>query len=246
MPHFSIVSSRPRRRLALPALAALTLAAETASADFSVDGSATLATDFPVRGVSQTMSSPALQGCVEFAHESGFSGYVWGSNVDFVAEGDPDDGARLEFDVALGYEAALSERIGASVHRVQYMFPGINPGLHYDYGEWIGELILDERHRLTLGYSDDINGLGERGRYVAVASALNLPAGVTIDLQVGHNDLEAAYGESYNHAALSVSGSIDRFTWRLAYHVTDRRARDIFYESAVEPRMVLSVSVAAW
>ena len=227
-------------------LAILMMPAASASGETQLDGNVTLTTDYLSRGVSQTMSSPALQACVEFAHQNGISAYLWGSNVDFVAYGDPDDGARLEFNLALGYDIALSERVTAAIRRVRYFFPGTNPGLHYDYGEWIGEVALDDRHRVTLGYSDDIAGSGKQGVYLAAASGIDLPAGLSLDVQLGHNDLRSAYGDSYNHAALSVSGSVDAFTWQLAYHVTDSGARDIYYGSVVEPRLVLSVNVAVW
>jgi uncharacterized protein (TIGR02001 family) len=244
------VSHQPRNSilpvLAAAALAPLTMPAAQATETSYLEGNVTLATDYMTRGVSQTLSSPALQAGVEFAHENGFSAYLWGSNVDFVADGDPDDGSRLELNLALGYGVALSERLAVSLRRVQYLFPGTNPGLHYDYGEWLGELALDDRHRLTLAYSADIFGSGRQGTYVAASTGIDLPAGLSLDVEVGRSDLRAAYGASYHHGQLSVSGSLDPFTWQLAYHVTDRGARNIYYASVIEPRVVLSVDVAVW
>jgi uncharacterized protein (TIGR02001 family) len=98
--------------------AAAVTAGGHAAAETSFTGEVTAATDYVTRGVSQTLSEAALQGSVSFAHVSGLSGYVWGSNVDFVADGDPDDGARVEFDVAIQYDLALSERLAASLRRV--------------------------------------------------------------------------------------------------------------------------------
>jgi len=196
------------------------------------------------RGVSQTLSSPAVHGGLEVAHETGLSAYLWASNVDFVADGDPDDGARVEMDLMLGYTHALSDRFTASASLVQYFFPGTKPGFDYDYSEWIGSLTVDERHSLSLGYTPDVFGSGESGLYISAAASVDLPAGLLLSAEIGHYDLQAAYGESYQHGSVSISGSVDAFTWQLTFHTTDNNAQDLFYESIVAPKLVLSLNLS--
>jgi uncharacterized protein (TIGR02001 family) len=222
------------------------LTANTASAadKFDIVGDVTLATDFVFRGVSQTMSSPAVQGCLEVTHDSGLSAYLWTSNVDFVADGDPDDGARVEMDLMLGYTRALSDRFTASAGIVQYFYPGTKPGFNYDYSEWIGSITVDDRHSLSLGYAPDVFGSGEAGVYVSAATSFDLPGDLLLSADIGHYDLQRAYGESYRHGSLAISGGLDAFSWQLSYHVTDNDAQNLFYESNVAPRLVLSLNLA--
>jgi uncharacterized protein (TIGR02001 family) len=239
----------PRAALFFAAASAalvLTGAAPASAEPPRVTGEVTAATDFLVRGISQTMSGPALQACVALEGDSGFSGYLWGSNVDFKGEGDADDGARVEVDLAVGYEHALSERLSASLTRVQYFFPGVARELGYDYGEWIGTLSLDDRHRLVLGYSADSFGVGETGTYVGLSTGLDLPAGLSFQTTVGYADLRRVFGEAYAHATLTLSGSFEPFAWQLSYHHTDMSASEMFYRSVVEPRAVLGVTVNVW
>lgn len=214
-----------------------------AEESLEIGGYITFATDYLCRGISQTLSRPALQAAVELEHASGFSGYLWASNVDFVAAGDPDDGARVELNAAMGYELALSARVRASLTRVEYLFPGGDRALGYDYGEWIGEMTLDDRHGITLGYSADSFGTGKAATYVALTSTLDLPAGLALEASIGGADLRKALGEAYAHGSLVLSGSIDRFVWELGYYHTDASASAIFYRSVVEPRAVLAVTL---
>jgi uncharacterized protein (TIGR02001 family) len=221
----------------------LTANAAGAADKFEIGTDVTLATDYMFRGISQTMSSPAVHGCLEVTHDSGLSAYLWASNVDFVADGDPDDGARVEMDLMLGYTRALSDRFTASANHVLYFFPGRKPGFDYDYSEWVGSLAVDDRHSLSLGYAPDVFGAGESGVYVAAATSFDLPGDLLLSAEIGHYDLEAAYGESYRHGSVGISRSVDSFTWQLSYHVTDNKARNLFYESIVAPKLVLSLNL---
>ena len=220
--------------------------AVAAAEGYAVFGDVTATTDYVFRGVSQTMSGPALQGTLGVAHDSGFSAWVWGSNIDYIDAGDPDDGARLEIDATMAYEHALGERFVATVGRSEYLFPGVNPGLDYDYGEWWGELALDDRHQLTAYHSDSVFGTGEPGWYVIAGTGIELPAGLALGIGVGRADLSRALGESYNHVELILSGSFDALSWQLALHATDGNAKEMFYKSVVEPRAALSVTYTIW
>lgn len=228
------------------AVCGLDAAAPAAAEAPRISGELTAATDFLVRGISQTMSGPALQACVTAEHDSGFFSYLWGSNVDFVGEGDPDDGARVELDLAVGYEHALSRRLSASLTRVQYFFPGVARELGYDYGEWLGTLTFDDCHSLVLGYSGNSFGVGEPGTYVGLSTGLDLSASLRLRTTVGYADLRRVFGEAYAHATLAVSGSFEPFSWQLSYHHTDMSASEMFYRSVVEPRAVLGVTVNVW
>lgn len=209
-------------------------------------GDVTATTDYVFRGVSQTMSQPALQASFGLAYDNGLSAYLWGSNIDYVADGDPDDGARLEIDAVLQYDVSLTERIAATVGRAQYFVPGINPGLQYDYGEWWTGLTLDARHRVAVYQSDSIFGSGESAWYVVAGTVFELPAGLSLDVEVGYTDLRKAWGAAYSHVGVELSGDMQAFTWQAALHATGAGATRLFDDSVVEPRAVLSVSWAVW
>ena len=85
-------------------------------------GSVAVASDYVFRGISQTMESPAVQASIDLQFESGLYAYAWGSNVDFVAGVDPDDGAGQEIDLAIGYASdvggAWSIDIGEALLRL--------------------------------------------------------------------------------------------------------------------------------
>ena len=63
---------------ATPAIAQDT--AEVQSA-FTINGTATVVTDYRFRGISQTDKNAAIQGSITVTHESGLYATVWGSSV---------------------------------------------------------------------------------------------------------------------------------------------------------------------
>lgn len=63
-------------------------------------GNVTLSTDYRFRGVSQTSNNPAIQGAINFNHESGLYAGLWGSNIDGLGT--------AEMDVTLGYATQVS------------------------------------------------------------------------------------------------------------------------------------------
>jgi uncharacterized protein (TIGR02001 family) len=79
------------------AAAALTLSALAAQAD--VTGTVTVVSDYDFRGITQTSQDPALQGSIDYSHDSGFYVGAWGSNVDF---GDCCD-ENVEVDIYAGF-----------------------------------------------------------------------------------------------------------------------------------------------
>ena len=83
----------------------------------TVSASLTLGSDVLFRGVSQSLGGAAAQAAIDVEFESGVYGYVWASNVDFVPDGEPDDGARVEIDAALGYTRELNDQLRAAFHR---------------------------------------------------------------------------------------------------------------------------------
>ena len=64
-------------------LAAVVLLASASIAQAEITGNASVVSDYNWRGITQTAGDPAIQGGIDYAHDSGFYAGAWGSNVDF-------------------------------------------------------------------------------------------------------------------------------------------------------------------
>ena len=112
----------------------LIVAAPAAAADlgagFSVNGGATLVSDYRFRGISQTDKRLAVQGTFTISHSSGFYASWWGSSIDdYIAAG-----ADAENDLILGYKKTFgSTTIDGGV--LYYYYPGGCCGTPTDFAE---------------------------------------------------------------------------------------------------------------
>jgi uncharacterized protein (TIGR02001 family) len=98
--------------------AGLFVAATGAQAGFSANIGVT--TDYVWRGVSQTDSDPAIQGGLDWEHDSGFYLGLWGSNVDFGSGTDAD----VETDIYGGFKLETADGLGFDFGVVRYLYPG--------------------------------------------------------------------------------------------------------------------------
>ena len=90
-------------------------------ATLTVSGSATIASDYRFRGVSQSDGNMAVQGGMTVAHESGLYAGVWGSSL---AGWGTFGGANMELDLIGGYKAKLAGNASLDVGLTWYMYPG--------------------------------------------------------------------------------------------------------------------------
>lgn len=98
------------------------------AAHAEVSGSITLTSDYLFRGITQTDEKPALQGGVEWAHESGFYAGTWGSSISWLADSDPEVSSQLELDGYLGVRGDFGDSgLGWDVGAVHYWYPGRYP-----------------------------------------------------------------------------------------------------------------------
>ena len=94
---------------------------EAAPSAVTVSGSATLASDYRFRGVSQSDKSMAVQGGLTIAHESGLYVGTWASNLSGWGTF---GGANMELDLIGGYKAKLGDYAALDVGLTWYMYPG--------------------------------------------------------------------------------------------------------------------------
>jgi uncharacterized protein (TIGR02001 family) len=191
------------------AAVALSLTALTAQAELS--GTAGVYSDYNWRGISQTSQDPALQGSIDYAHDSGFYLGAWGSNVDF---GDCCD-ENVEIDIYTGFR--FGETVTWDLGLVYYTYPGADdldfPEIYVGVGyEWLSGKI---------SYSNDFGNYDESAFYYEANAAYELPANFGINAHLGFSDgdgIEAAYGQdNYFDWAVGVTYDWSHFTFGLKY-----------------------------
>lgn len=87
----------------------------------TISGSATIASDYRFRGVSQTDKEMAVQGGLTVTHESGLYAGAWASNLSGWGTF---GGANMELDLIGGYKASIADNMTLDMGLVWYMYPG--------------------------------------------------------------------------------------------------------------------------
>ncbi|TVV76270.1 TorF family putative porin [Sphingomonas solaris] len=93
----------------------------TPPSTLTVSGSASIASDYRFRGVSQSDQEMAVQGGMTIAHESGLYVGTWASNL---AGWGTFGGANMELDLIGGYKAKFAGNATLDVGLTWYMYPG--------------------------------------------------------------------------------------------------------------------------
>jgi len=94
---------------------------EEAPSAVTVSGSATIASDYRFRGVSQSDKEMAVQGGLTLSHQSGLYVGTWASNLSGWGTF---GGSNMELDLIGGYKAKLSDSATLDVGLTWYMYPG--------------------------------------------------------------------------------------------------------------------------
>jgi uncharacterized protein (TIGR02001 family) len=194
-------------------LAAIVLVATAATAHAEVTGTVTATTDYDFRGITQTSQDPALQGSIDYAHDSGFYAGVWGSNVDF---GDCCD-ENIEIDLYAGFSGG--EEFVWDVGYVYYTYPGADeyPGASdIDYGEFFGELgwkMLSGK----IWYSPSFFESSADAWYYEANANFELPANFGLGLHAGYSDGDYWGDNNYVDWSVGVTYTISHFNLGLKW-----------------------------
>ncbi|MCL7750512.1 TorF family putative porin [Guyparkeria hydrothermalis] len=122
-------------------LSALTLPSVAAA---EVSANVGVVSNYFFRGVTQTDDGAAVQGGLDYAHDSGFYAGTWASTVDFG------DGTSYELDLYAGYGGSIGD-LGYDVGYIYYAYPD---GDDLDFGEIYGSLSYSY---LTAGLAYTVN-----------------------------------------------------------------------------------------
>jgi uncharacterized protein (TIGR02001 family) len=168
--------------------------------------------DYAFRGVSQTNEGPAVQGGIDFTHDSGFHAGVWASNVDYV----DGDGANYEVDYYIGWAHNFSDTISFDATALYYSYIDQSA---YEYLEFIFDLGVGDYLGFQLAYSSDVFNSGETGIYYEVNGSVPLPWWeLTMNGAFGHYDLDDTLGDSYQNFNLGLSKPLGPMTVGLNYY----------------------------
>ncbi len=112
-----------KKKLMVVALASL-FAAPAMAEESPVSFNVGLVSDYLVRGISQTSGKPALQGGVDYAHESGIYLGAWGSNMSWITDFGATGTANIEVDLYGGYGASINDDTSYDVGFIRYNYLG--------------------------------------------------------------------------------------------------------------------------
>ena len=225
-------------------IAGAVLAATTTAAMAEISGNVSMLSDYAFRGVSQTDEQMALQGGLDYAHESGFYVGTWASNVDSSFFNDPQD-PQLEVDVYAGYGGELANGISYDLGILHYDYPGAKSADTdelYISGSMAGFTV-------SLNYSDELAFLGstESAWYLAAGYEMTLAQDIGLAVHVGLSDGDAfdggagaAFNDSYVDWSIGVSKTVAGVDLGLTYVDSDADDANYFGDLA-EARIVFSV-----
>ncbi len=226
----------------LLATTAPALAQEAAPAPapaITINGNATLISDYKFRGISQTDGNFAVQGGFTVSHATGFYASVWGSSVDnyVTAHGT----AHQEIDLIAGYKHNFNG-VTVDVGALYYVYPGtrnkssdksssdfIEPYVSVSYG--IGPvtakatanyapkqkaLELDQGQGGTLPKQDNLYLAGDLS-----AAVPNTPISLTAHLGHTFGPDWLAIGKEYTDWSLGAAYTYKALTFGVSYVDTD-------------------------
>lgn len=162
------------------AVSALLLAAPIAAQAVEVSTNVTLATDYTVRGWSQTDEKPAIQGGFDVEFDSGFYVGTWASSVNFGDESN----TSTELDYYIGWSGEIGADVTLDINGTYFTYPGDSSA---DYQEYAVSLTWMDA---TLGLVYSPKYLGDGGPdfyYPYLSYDLALPEGFGLNFHVGYS-----------------------------------------------------------
>ena len=195
-----------KKTLSAAILAATTMASTSAMAELSANISVT--SDYIWRGITQTDSGPAIQGGLDYGHESGVYIGTWASNVD---EG-------VEIDLYAGYAGEIGE-FGYDLGYLTYNYTDDA------FSENFGEFYISGSFKMfsVLYAIGDYDGTDYT--YLDVSAEFDLKDIATLGLHYGMTDIDAAEAD-YDDYSVTLSKSFEEFDVSLGYFKEDAGDED--------------------
>jgi uncharacterized protein (TIGR02001 family) len=226
-----------------------TEAAEDPGIPGSISATATLLTNYKLRGISQTDNSPAIQASFDYAlglnENLGLYLGIFGSNVDF----NDGDEANLELDFYGGFTYQVTEALSVNVGGYYYTYPGADSSLNYNYFEALFRIDYNLEVAALAAlvyYSPDFFVSSGDSLYVQGTVDVPLPENFSIRASVGHQSISenSTFGApDYFDWSLGVGYSIAGINLLLQYVDTNLSSSECFGGlDLCEARVVFSMS----
>jgi len=226
--------------IALLATTPLTFAADGDNSFWGITPSASVAltTNYMWRGVSQSNNDPAIQGSIDFAHDSGVYIGAWGSSVEF---GDQDNSMELDGYAGFSRDTDLGGLLPSSFNYdlgiLRYEYTGlpkanftelyfgasVSPFENFNFSTyWYYGLKIDH----VPGEEEDPGSPPNYrwpGEYTDISADYTLPdsmAGFTLLAHVGHYNQKGG-GEDYWDWKVGIAKDVAGFNFEVAYYNTD-------------------------
>jgi uncharacterized protein (TIGR02001 family) len=200
-------------------------------AAITINGTATVVTDYRFRGLSQTNKNFAVQGSLTATHASGFYVSAWGSSIDDYVAG----GSDQEIDLIGGYKHTFSGTT-VDVGVLYYFYPGSQqaaqlvggPKLNSDFAEpyvAVSHTFGPVTGKLTANYAPKQKALAfahskDDNLYGAVDLSAAIPnTGFGLSAHLGHN-FERSFlsvGRRYTDWGAGVSYTYKAITFGVSY-----------------------------
>ena len=180
------------KKLATACAAGILAASQAPAFAGDISANVALTTNYLFRGISQTGEdhvSPAIQGGLDWSHDSGFYLGAWGSNVqlaDFNKNGLTGKTADMELDLYGGFGGETSGGLGYDAGLLYYVYPNtdkldfleIYGGVTYTFGT--------VNTGVTGYYSPDYFAETGSSFYINFAADMPLPADFTAAGSIGY------------------------------------------------------------
>jgi uncharacterized protein (TIGR02001 family) len=222
-------------------MAAAALAAVPSQAAASWHATVTVATDYLFRGFSRSDTDTALQAGLRYRHSTGFSAGLWGSTVQFAADGSAANERRVEVHGFAGYSAPLTEDWSLSAFLLRYEYPGASAEVDESYSEAEVSLAYRGLLQASLAYTPDVLASGFRGLFVELSGRYPLPHLVDLSGGIGRAELDTPFDASYTYGHLGVGWSHRGIDLELGYYRTDSRPIPR-WGAVADGRLALSLS----
>lgn len=233
-------TATPARFGAAPSGAVLALLAAAAPAA-SLDGNATLTTDYVWRGSTQSDGEPAAQAGVKVSGDCGVYASAWGSSIEFAPELD----ASSELDFTLGWSKTLSDDWAVDVNVLRYVYRGTSVDL--DWTELDGTLTWRNNYWFSAGWSNEALGYDHSGLYTQIGARFPLNDRFRLEALLSHYFLsrEVVARSGYTHAQVNAIWRFHApFELRLSGHASDSHAEAIFGEDSAGARLEAALQAA--
>ena len=190
------------------------------ASDFTVTGSVTIASEYRLRGISQTDSDPAIQGGITVAHSSGVYVGTWASNLSgYGTYG----GSNMELDLIAGFSKAVGD-FTLDAGGVYYVYPGTKGTDYFEVYGSVSAPVGPAKAKLGLYWTPDQDNAA--GHNIWVYTDLALPiegTPFTLKAHGGYSDGNSFYtkGEGIFDYSVGVDVTWKALTLNVSYVGTD-------------------------